>query len=344
VVAREVAERVRQGGIAAGEVKRVAGLVQEGLVVVEPALGACDQVDDVRRVRGDHAGARRLLRAVLDVEVDLRVVREVEAQLRQRVEADVNGLVLRVRLRERRQPPQVRDVVRGRDLGALRAEEPFEPALAELLVGLLRLVARLRQHGGQLTERDALLVLAAGDGVVDARKIGGEVLLRAEQVAPVVVEARGRVAVQAPELLSVGVVAEHREVRLRGAERQLVAAEVDACGEDRVLELVLALGELRGHDARLALLPQAVDAFPLFARSVFLRSAQRVELVAAEEIRVTGDDGGLLGHLFLAHAHGAALLGALEEITAQTIFVLGGAADDGDTHRSRMYTGGAPLP
>ena len=58
VVARQLAERVRELGIDARVVERVPGLVQERLVVVEAALSARDQVDDVRRVRGDHAGTR----------------------------------------------------------------------------------------------------------------------------------------------------------------------------------------------------------------------------------------------------------------------------------------------
>ena len=53
VVAREAAERVRQRGVAVAVVERVAGLVQERLVVVEPALRARDQVDDLA------AGRRR---------------------------------------------------------------------------------------------------------------------------------------------------------------------------------------------------------------------------------------------------------------------------------------------
>ena len=79
VVAREAPEGVRQRRVAARVVERVPGLVQERLVVVQPALRPRDQVDDGRRIGGDHARARRLLRTVVEVRLDVRVGREVEA-------------------------------------------------------------------------------------------------------------------------------------------------------------------------------------------------------------------------------------------------------------------------
>src|SRR5206468_12429501 len=118
----DVPERVWQGRVAAAVVERVTGLVQEGLVIVEPALGARDQVHDGRRIRRNHAGARRLLRPVVEIEADVRLVLEVEAELLDRVHADLDGTILRVRRFERRETAQVRDVVRGRNLCALGAE------------------------------------------------------------------------------------------------------------------------------------------------------------------------------------------------------------------------------
>ena len=70
VVAREVPEGVREVRVAARVVERVTRLVQECLVVVQPSLGPGDQVDDVRRVGRDDAGARGLLRPVVEVELD----------------------------------------------------------------------------------------------------------------------------------------------------------------------------------------------------------------------------------------------------------------------------------
>ena len=92
VVARDVAERVGQVRVAAGVVQRVTGLVQERLVVVQPSLRARDQVDDARRVGRDHAGPRRLLRPVVEVELDVRLRLEVEAEAPERVHADRDGL------------------------------------------------------------------------------------------------------------------------------------------------------------------------------------------------------------------------------------------------------------
>ena len=97
VVAGEAAERVRQRRVAARVVERVAGLVQERLVVVQPTLRARDQVDDLRRIGRDHAGARRLLRPVVEVGPDVRVGGEVEAERLQRLEADVGRALLACR-------------------------------------------------------------------------------------------------------------------------------------------------------------------------------------------------------------------------------------------------------
>ena len=84
VVARQLAEGVRQPRVDAGVVERMPGLVQERLVVVEAALGARDQMDDVRRIGGDDARARGLLRPVVEVEPDPGRALDVEAQCCQR--------------------------------------------------------------------------------------------------------------------------------------------------------------------------------------------------------------------------------------------------------------------
>ena len=172
VVARDVAERVRQRRVAARVVERVPGLVQEGLVVVEAALRARDQVDDLRRVGRDHAGPRRLLRAVVEVELDVRLRLEVEAEPRERVHADLDRLLLRVDALERREPAHVGGVVRGRRLLALGAEQPLEPALAQVGVGIGGSVARAGERGHELAQGDPLLLLGSGDRVVDAADLG----------------------------------------------------------------------------------------------------------------------------------------------------------------------------
>src|SRR5437764_836059 len=82
--------------------------------------------------------------------------------------------------------------------------------------------------------------------------------------------------------------------------------ELDARGQDRVLEHVLALGELGGNEARLAGLAQPVEALALVrVGGIVLGAAERVDLVAREEIAVARDDLRALGNLLLPHAHGA---------------------------------------
>ena len=114
-----LAERERQPRVDAGVVQRVAGLVHERLVVGEAALRARDQVHDLRRVRRDHAGARVLLRPVLEVEADVRDRCHVEAERASRREADVDRALLRIRRLERRQPAQI--VRRARSTARRRA-------------------------------------------------------------------------------------------------------------------------------------------------------------------------------------------------------------------------------
>ena len=90
--------------------------------------------------------------------------------------------------------------------------------------------------------------------------------------------ARRRRPLELAELLAVGVRVEHREPRLRRAQRHLLAAERHARAEDRVLERVLLLGELGGDDAGLAGLAQPVEPLALVAGRAVLRLAQRLEL------------------------------------------------------------------
>ena len=277
MVARQVPERVREARVAARVVERVPRLVEEGLVVVEAALRSGDQVHDLRRVRGDDAGARRLLRAVVEVELDARLVREVEAEVRERVHAHLDGAILRVRALERRQPAHVRDVERGRSRLALVAEEPLEPAVAQDRVVAGALVAGLGELGGELAQRDSLLVLVALDRVGDSGEVGRELVLVAQEVAPALVELRGSVGLDVAELVTVAVLGHDRELRLSRTQRHLLALERDALGQDRVLELVLALGELLvGHTA-LAGEAQPRDPLPLVAVGTCLprRAARR---------------------------------------------------------------------
>ena len=145
VVARDLAERVRERRVDARVVERVPRFVQERLVVVQPALRARDQVDDVRRVGRDHAGARRLLRPVVEIEPDPGHLVHVQADRLQRRHADLDRALLRVRLLERREPPEVARVVRRRDVVALGAEQLLEPALPAARRRRRRMRARRRR-------------------------------------------------------------------------------------------------------------------------------------------------------------------------------------------------------
>ena len=131
------------------------------------------------------------------------------------------------------------------------------------------------------------------------------------------VERGGGVGLQPAQLLALAVVGEHRELRLGGAKRQLLALERHRGRQHRVLERVgLALGELGRDDPAFARLAQAVQALALVAVGrVRFGLAQRVELVAREEVGVARDDLRLLGGLLLAHADGARLPPSARERT-----------------------------
>ena len=146
MVAGDPAERVRERRVAAGIVERMTGLVHERLVIVQATLGAGDQVDDLRRIGGDHACARRLLRSVVEVEADVPIGRDVEPERAQRLQADVGRAVLRVGAVERRQAADVPHVCR-RWLGfTFRPEQAFEPRFPQLEERCFNLLARRPQH------------------------------------------------------------------------------------------------------------------------------------------------------------------------------------------------------
>src|SRR5581483_2239419 len=98
-------------------------------------------------------------------------------------------------------------------------------------------------------QRDRLLLLVARDGIGLPADVGLELLARFEEHASLLVELRRRRALEAAELLAVSVVVEHREARLRRPERELFAAERHPRLQDRVLERIVLLCELRGDHA-----------------------------------------------------------------------------------------------
>ena len=158
----------------------------------------------------------------------------------------------------------------------------------------------------------------------------------ASSCEPVGIEPRRLRPLEVAELLAVGVAVVHRQARLRGAQRHLLALERDARADERVLERVLLVRELGGDDPALARLPQPVEALAVFALRGVLRLVQRLELRAREQVGVAGDDRRLLRHLLLADANGAAFLGALEVVVAQARLVLGWGANGCGRHGSEQ--------
>ena len=93
----------------------------------------------------------------------------------------------------------------GRYRLALGAEQAFEPAVAQPIVGCRRRAARVLEHAEQLAQRDQLLLLAARDRVGLARELRLELLARRQQREPLVVEAGGDLELQLAELRPVTV-------------------------------------------------------------------------------------------------------------------------------------------
>ena len=247
-----------------------------------------------------------------------------------------DGALLRVRRLERREPAHVGDVVRrrhrprapGRAAGRTSARGAASHAAVAARCGRI-------ERALELAQRDPLLLLVARDRVGLAGDLGLELLARAEQVEPLGVElgrALGLERRRAPR----GRRTPSSTASRACAERSGSSSPLQrhARGEDRVLERVLALGELGRDEPALAGLAQPVQPLALVVRprpSSASRSAS--SCVAAEEVGVARDDRRLLGDLLLADADRAALLRALEEVALERAFELGGGAErrlDGD--------------
>ena len=243
---------------------------------MQASLRPRDQVHDLRGIRRDHTGTRRLLRAVVQIELDVALCCEIEAERGQRLQADLRGTVLRVRRVERRQPAHVPHVRRGRLRLALRPEQPLEPRLAQLQERLLDPVARGDEDRFQLAQRDLLLLLVPRDRIRFPAEVRLELLVGAQQFEPLLVEPGRPAPVQLAELVAVLVVRDHGELCERRAQRQLLTLERHARGEQRIFELVVALGELRRDEAALARLVQPVKPLALVAVTLLLLLAQRL--------------------------------------------------------------------
>ena len=316
VVSREPPERVRKPRVAPGVVQGVTGLVQKRLVVGEAALGASDQVDDAGGVGGDDARPGVLLRAIVEVEPDPLVGGKVEAELRERRQADGHRSLLRVGAGQRGEPPDVGDVS-GRGLVlALLAEDHVEPALAQVPVGRVDRRGGLLEHVGEPVQVDLLSLGAATNRILDARELRLERLPGLEERQALVVEARRGLDDGRAEPVADRVLVDHGERSLRRAQRHLLAAVLDTAGEDRVLEGVQPVGELGHDDAALARVAEPGEAFPLVAVAD-LGVLQGGVLVAGEERAVAGDDRRLLARVLLTDPDGPRLLGGLVEVAGE---------------------------
>ena len=251
---------------------------------MQPALRPRDQVDDLRRVRRDHARPRRLLRTILEIELD-RLLLEVEAEVGKRFEADLDGALLRVRRLERREPADVRGVEGRRHRLTLRPEQPVEPALAQRAVRIVDGAACAREDVGEPAQRDALLLLVSVHGLGIAGDVRLELLAGPDELEPPLVERGGDVRLQVAQLFALAVVGKHRELRLGGAKRQLLALERHLGRQQRVLELVGLRRELGRDDPAFARLEQAIQALALGLGRVRFCLAERVQLRRARRGR-----------------------------------------------------------
>src|SRR6185436_4837699 len=128
------------------------------------------------------------------------------------------------------------------------------------------------------------------------------------------------------------IVRDHGKTSERRTKRQLLALEGQARGEDRVLELVVLLGQLGSDEPALTGLAQPVEPLALVSLRSLLIVAQDLKLLAAEEVGVANDDRRLLGNLLLADADGPAFLRALVEVALELLLELRRAAYGGRRH------------
>ena len=252
MVARDAAEHVRQRRVAACVVQRMPRLVQERLIVVETALGARDQMDDLRRVARDHTCARRLLRTVVEIELDVRLRHQVEAE---------RGRESRGRSRSRgpscRSPRAARAGActrcgsstesRGARRRAARANH-FSRSAPKARVGSRRSRASSARDSSRSEMSFSSSLRSTASAIPESSAASSSV--DAEQVEPVVVEvalASAWIAPSSSRSAYAGSTASCAWAFRSGISSPLNVTRV---GEQAVLELVLALRQLRRRSAR----------------------------------------------------------------------------------------------
>ncbi len=337
MVAREVPERVRQVRVAVAVVERVTGLVEERLVVVQAALRAGDQVDDLRRVGGDHAGPRRLLRPVVEVELDVRLLRRGRSRAsgacrgrpRSRAPSCRSPRAARAGAARRRGTRSAPPVVarpsslsnqRSRELAVDARSPPCSPrrARSESSRSEMPFSSSLRATGSGSSESSA-------SSSSRARSSSSRSSLNAAEASPC----------SAAELLALRVVGHDGELRLGGAERQLLAAGRSPArrGSRSRARPRARLSSMSAIRPALAGLAQPVERAR--ARRPKARSRPRCSASSCSRVkssRVARDDLRALRDLLLPDADRAAFLCALEEVALELGFVLGRGSNGGDAH------------
>ena len=120
----------------------------------------------------------------------------------------------------------------------LLAEDPVEPALAQVTVGGVDRRGCLLEHAGEPVQVDLLSLGAAPNRILDARQLRLERLAGLEESPALVVEAGRGLDDGRAEPVAARVLVDHGERSLRRAQRHLLAVVLDTAGEDRVLERV----------------------------------------------------------------------------------------------------------
>ncbi len=216
----------------------------------------------------------------------LGIASMLESEPANRLDAHLDRTLLRIGRLERRKATQPAQLRARRQLAALGAEQSCEPAHAESLELRGGVVRHPAQNALELPQRDLFLRLASRDGVRLAREVRLETLAGDEEFTALLVEARVELLRQLSELFALREVGENRELRVRGAQRQLLAVQGEPRLQQRVLEGVLVLGGCGLDEALLAGHAQAVQPLTLVAFGQLLCLAERLELRAGEQIRV----------------------------------------------------------
>ena len=227
-------------------------------------------------------------------------------------QADGDGPLLRVRRGERRQPAHVGDVGRRRAVLAPRAEDPVEPvARAGAQYGAVDRRrragrARPRAHGGRSPSGRALRLTGSGSPESSASS-SSPARRRASRSSLNVADAS---TTSSPSAVAIRVGVEHGQRRLRGSQRAISSS----LHWTRQARIAFSSASWRSASSAARCLPGRPRAAGRAARRRRCRQPHRSALVehgvllAREQIRVAGDDLGLLARLLLADPHRPGLL------------------------------------